>query len=44
MLHKKIENSDYIGLDKKTSFRINFGPQEEPTLENLHFLFHEFSG
>ena len=44
-LHKKISNSNYIGLDWKTAFRINFEPWEVPKLKKkLHFHFHAFSG
>ena len=43
-LNKKNYNINYIGPNKKDSFRINFGPQEVPKLENMHFHFHAFSG
>ena len=37
-------NIDNIGLCVKNAFGNNFGPQEVPKLENLHFHFHGFSG
>ena len=37
-------NSYYMGLNQKTAFGIDIGPQELPKLENPHFHFHVFSG
>ena len=41
---KKNYNCNYMALYEKTAFKTDFGPQEVPELENLHFHFHSFYG
>ena len=41
---KILLNINYIGLNWKTAYRINFGPREMPKLENLYFHFNALSG
>ena len=43
-IEKKIIVSNYVGLDLKPAFGINFGPQEVPKPENLLLHFHAYSG